>query len=73
MDKTRTLYISFEVEAGVGVVTRSGHSWGMVNPPHIVLASDNRSGYNVFSALAIPDIHLYFKTEVLRFWRGFCG
>ena len=55
--------IFFEDEAGVGVMTRSGRSWGKVNSPPIVLASDDRGGYNVLSALSIPDTHLYFKIQ----------
>jgi transposase len=43
--------IFFEDEAGVGIMTRSGRTWGAVNSPPIVSASDQRGGYNVLSAI----------------------
>lgn len=43
--------IGFEDEAGVGVRTRAGRTWGAVgHPPHVVV-SDQRGGYNVLSII----------------------
>jgi len=43
--------IFFEDEAGFGIMTRSGRTWGQVNSPPIVPTSDQRGGYNVLSAI----------------------
>ena len=50
--------ILFEDEAGIGVRTRSGRTWGEVNKPPIVPKSDLRGGYNMLSAIdAKGDIY----------------
>jgi transposase len=41
--------IAFEDEAGVGIRTRSGRTWGEVGQPPKVVVSDQRGGYNVLS------------------------
>jgi len=41
--------IGFEDEAGVGVRTRAGHTWGEVGHPPRVVVNDQRGGYNVLS------------------------
>lgn len=41
--------IGFEDEAGVGIQTRSGRTWGAVGQPPEVRVSDRRGGYNVLS------------------------
>jgi transposase len=51
--------IAFEDEAGIGIMTRSGRTWGAVNSPPIVLASDKRGGFNALSAI-IPNGTLYY-------------
>jgi transposase len=55
--------IFFEDEAGVGIMTRSGRSWGAVNSPPTVSASDQRGGYNVLSAITARDPKLYASIE----------
>lgn len=51
--------IFFEDEAGVGIMTRSGRTWGTVNSPPTVVASDQRGGYNVLSAITAQHPTLY--------------
>lgn len=51
--------IFFADEAGVGIMTRSGRTWGAVNSPPIVSASDRRGGYNVLSAINAELPKLY--------------
>jgi len=51
--------ILFEDEAGIGVMTRSGRTWGEVNSPPIVPASDKRGGYNALSAITLSDAFYY--------------
>jgi len=41
--------IAFEDETGVGIMTRSGRTWGAVGQPPKVAVSDRRGGYNVLS------------------------
>jgi len=41
--------IAFEDEAGVGIRTRSGRTWGEVGQPPAVAVSHPRGGYNVLS------------------------
>ena len=41
--------IAFEDEAGVGLLTRSGRTWGQAGKTPIVSATDKRGGYNVLS------------------------
>lgn len=55
--------IFFEDEAGVGIMTRSGRTWGEVNSPPTVLASDQRGGYNVLSAITAQEPKLYYAIE----------
>ena len=43
--------IAFEDEAGVGIMTRSGRTWGEVGHPPEVAVSDRRGGYNVLSII----------------------
>ena len=43
--------IAFEDEAGVGIMTRSGHTWGEVGHPPEVAVSDRRGGYHVLSII----------------------
>jgi transposase len=55
--------IFFEDEAGVGIMTRSGRTWGEVNSPPTVIASDQRGGYNVLSAITAQGPTLYYAIE----------
>jgi transposase len=55
--------IFFEDEAGVGILTRSGRTWGQVNSTPIVRASDRRDGYNVLSAITANPPKLYYAIE----------
>jgi transposase len=43
--------IGFEDEAGVGIRTRAGRTWGAVGQPPVVPATDRRGGYNVLSII----------------------
>ena len=43
--------IGFEDEAGVGMRTRSGRTWGAVGQPPVVTVSDQRDSYNVLSSI----------------------
>ena len=43
--------IAFEDEAGVGIRTRSGRTWGEVGQPPAVAVSDRRGGENVLSII----------------------
>jgi len=43
--------IGFEDEAGVGVRTRAGRSWGEVGHPPKIAVSEQRGGYNVLSII----------------------
>lgn len=54
--------IAFEDEAGIAVMTRSGRSWGAVNTPPIVPATDRRGGYNVLSAITTTG-QIYYKIK----------
>jgi transposase len=51
--------IAFEDEAGVGLMTRSGRTWGKVGQPPEVLATDKRGGYNVLSVVTIEGTMNY--------------
>ena len=55
--------ILFEDEAGIGIMTRSGRTWGSVNSPPTVLASDLRGGYNVLSTVSATNVKLYYQIE----------
>ena len=41
--------IGFEDEAGVGIMTRSGRTWGLVGKTPVVRVCTKRGGYNVLS------------------------
>lgn len=43
--------IAFEDEAGIGVATRSGRTWGLVGQPPEVRVTDRHGGYNVLSTV----------------------
>lgn len=43
--------IAFEEEAGGGMMTRSGRTWGKVGQPPAVAVSDRRGSYNVLSII----------------------
>jgi len=43
--------IAFEDEAGIGIRTRSGRTWGEVNKTPVVTVNKQRGGYNVLSAI----------------------
>ena len=55
--------IYFEDEAGIGVMTRSGRTWGAVNSPPTVLASDHRGGYNALSAISPMQGCLHYQIK----------
>ena len=55
--------IFFEDEAGVGIMTRSGRTWGAVNATPLVRASDQRGGYNVLSAITANTPTMYYTLE----------
>jgi transposase len=54
--------IGFEDEAGVGVMTRSGRTWGSVGDPPIVKISMQRGGYNLLS-MVTPQGDLRYSME----------
>jgi transposase len=55
--------IAFEDEAGVGIMTRSGRTWGEVDSPPEVKASDQRGGYNVLSMITAKGELMYDLEE----------
>jgi transposase len=55
--------IGFEDEAGVGVMTRAGRTWGAVGQPPVVPATDRRGGYNVLSVVTATGNLRYSVTE----------
>lgn len=52
--------IAFEDETGIGIMTRSGRTWGETNSPPMVSASDQRGGYNVLSVITLQG-NLYSR------------
>ena len=54
--------IGFEDEAGVGIMTRAGRTWGEVGTPPVVPATDRRGGYNVLSVIT-ADGRLRYSIE----------
>jgi transposase len=54
--------IAFEDEAGIGIMTRSGRTWGTVGSPPTVVVSDQRGGYNVLSIVP-PKGELFYDRE----------
>ena len=55
--------ILFEDESGIGVMTRSGRTWGEVNSPPQVRVSDERGGYNVLSMVTAQGELVYEVEE----------
>jgi len=43
--------IAFEDEAGIGVRTRAGRTWGLVGEPPEIRVTDRRGGYNMLSVV----------------------
>ena len=59
--------IAFEDEAGVGIRTRSGRTWGEVGHPPEVAVSDRRGGYNVLSIItANGELHDSLEEETIN-------
>ena len=54
--------IAFEDEAGIGIMTRSGRTWGEVNSPPTVTVNQQRGGYNMLSAITANG-ELIFEIE----------
>jgi transposase len=55
--------IGFEDEAGVGIMTRSGRTWGMTGKTPVVRVSLKRGGYNVLSMVTAQGEMKYSVTE----------
>lgn len=55
--------IGFEDEAGVGIMTHAGRTWGLVGQPPVVLATDRRGGYNVLSVITATGKLRYSVTD----------
>ena len=60
--------IGFEDEAGVGVMTRSGRTWGEVDDPPVVLVVTQRGGYNVLSIITATGESHYAVEEQSTRW-----
>ena len=59
--------IAFEDEAGVGIMTRSGRTWGKVGQPPEVAVSDRRGGYNVLSIItATGELHYSLEAKTIN-------
>ena len=59
--------IAFEDEAGVGIMTRSGRTWGLKGKTPIIKASMARGGYNVLSAITAQGGMAYsIKDETIN-------
>jgi transposase len=59
--------IGYEDEAGVGIRTRSGRTWGAVGQPPEVAASDQRGGYNVLSIItATGELRYSLKEQTIN-------
>lgn len=59
--------IAFEDEAGVGVMTRHGRTWGLRGKTPVVRASMVRGGYNVLSAItAQGGMDYSIKDETIK-------
>ncbi len=54
--------IAFEDEAGIGVSTRSGRTWGALGQPPEIRVTDQRSGYNVLSTVTAAG-QMRYATE----------
>lgn len=55
--------IGFEDEAGIGVRTRSGRSWGLKGKPPVVRVSNQRGGFNVLSIVTPQGEMRYTVTK----------
>lgn len=55
--------IGFEDEAGVGIRTRSGRTWGEKGHPPEIQVSMSRGGYNVLSVVTPQGVMNYSVTE----------
>lgn len=55
--------IGFEDESGIGIMTRSGHTWGEVGHPPEIEVSDQRGGYNVLSIITAEGEFRYSLEE----------
>jgi transposase len=55
--------IGFQDEAGVGVMTRSGRTWGLRGHTPVVKASMTRGGYNILSAITAQGTMRYSIKE----------
>ena len=59
--------IGFEDEAGVGVMTRSGRTWGEVDYPPVVPVVTQRGGYNVLSIItATGEFHYTVEEQSIH-------
>jgi transposase len=59
--------IAFEDEAGVGVMTRNGRTWGLRGKTPVVKVSMQRGGYNVLSAVtAQGSMDYLIKDETIK-------
>ncbi len=54
--------IAFEDEAGIGVSTRSGRTWGAAGQPPEIRVTDQRGGYNVLSTVTAEG-RMRYATE----------
>jgi len=54
--------IAFEDEAGIGVSTRSGRTWGTAGQPPEIRVTDQRGGYNVLSTVTAQG-QMRYATE----------
>jgi len=55
----------FEDEAGVGIMTRSGRTWGVVGKTPVVRVCTKRGGYNVLSMVTPTGEMKYSVTPIL--------
>jgi transposase len=61
--KKKNADIAFEDEAGVGIMTRHGRTWGLRGETPIVKVSMQRGGYNVLSAVSANGAMSYSITD----------
>lgn len=54
--------IGFEDESGVGLMTRSGRTWGAVGKPPVLQVSMERGGYNVLS-IVTPQGNMCYSVQ----------
>ena len=54
--------IAFEDETGIGILTRSGRTWGTVGSPPTVIVNQQRGGYIVLSTVTAKG-ELMFEIE----------